>query len=255
MSDKGSEVRLPPALETLWGRRTPSSRGPRAELDVDRIVRTAVAIANADGLDAVSMARVAKELGFTTMSLYRHVSSKDELFQLMWNASALDLQDWRPEGATWRERLMSWVTVQRKSIEANIWIVQLPMSTPPLAPASLAWVELGLGTLEDVEAPDYAKIRLLGLVSQHALIHARMVFDERRAREAAAETGVETDYGVLVRELADPETYPLLWRVSSQPPPEAAPGPDEETEFLFDVTMILDGFEAQVARGYSVTEE
>jgi AcrR family transcriptional regulator len=254
-SDQASEVRLPPALETLWGRRPPSSRGPRAELGVERIVRVAVDIANAEGLEAVSMARVAKELGFTTMSLYRHVSGKDELFQLMWNASALDLQDWRPEGETWRERLLSWAVVQRESIAANIWIVQLPMATPPLAPASLAWVELGLAALEEVDAPDYAKIRLLGLVSQHALIHCRMVFDERRAREVAAETGVETDYGVLVRELADPETYPILWRVASAPLPEAGDGSDEETEFLFDVAMILDGFEAQVARGYSVTEE
>ena len=52
----------------------------------------AVDIANADGLEAVSMARVAKALGFTTMSLYRHVPSKDDLLALMWNASARSLR-------------------------------------------------------------------------------------------------------------------------------------------------------------------
>ena len=62
MPDRSTEdaVRLPPALEILWGRRAPGSRGPRAELDVDRIVSAAIDIANADGLEAVSMARVAK---------------------------------------------------------------------------------------------------------------------------------------------------------------------------------------------------
>jgi AcrR family transcriptional regulator len=249
-----SPVRLPPALETLWGRRTPSSRGPRAELGVDRIVEAAVGIANADGLEAVSMARVASELGFSTMSLYRHVSNKDELYQLMWNASAFTLQDWQPKGGTWRERITSWAVTQRQVIQDNIWIVQLPMSTPPLAPASLAWIELGLEVLEEVSAPDFVKIRVLGLISQHALIDARMVFDERQARELAEETGVETDYATLVRELADPQTYPILSRVVSQQPADG-PGPDPAEEFLFDLGMILDGFESLSARGYSLTEE
>lgn len=249
-----AEVRLPPALETLWGRRAASARGPRAELDVDRIVRAAVHVANADGLEAVSMARVASELGFSTMALYRHVSNKDELYQLMWNASAFALQDWRPEGGTWRERITSWAVVQRQVIEDNIWIVQLPMATPPLAPASLAWLELGLEVLEELAAPDFAKLRLLGLISQHSLIDARMAFDERRGRELAEETGVETDYAVLVKELADPATYPILSRVVSGEPADG-PGPDQAAEFLFDLRMILDGFEALSGKDYSLTEE
>ena len=60
---------LPPGLDLLWGRRGAGTRGPKADLSVDAIVETAVAIADADGLDAVSMARVANGLGFTTMSL------------------------------------------------------------------------------------------------------------------------------------------------------------------------------------------
>src|SRR3954466_15207422 len=116
MPERSSEdaVRLPPALEILWGRRTPSSRGPRAELDVDRIVSAAVDLANAEGLEAVSMARVARELGFPTMSLSPPGANKDELLALMWNASARDIADYRPEGETWRERLTSWAVVQRR---------------------------------------------------------------------------------------------------------------------------------------------
>ncbi len=94
------------------------------------------------------------------------------------------------------------------------------MATPPLAPNSLAWVELGLAALDGLDIPAHAKIRALGLISQHALIDARMAFDERRGKAAAAESGVETDYGVLVRELADPATYPHLTEiVGTEPPP------------------------------------
>jgi AcrR family transcriptional regulator len=243
MPETTDSIVLPPALEALWGRRSPGTRGPRAELDVDRIVDAAVAIANADGLEAVSMARVAKELGFTTMSLYRHVQNKDELLQLMWNASARTLGDWTPEGATWRERLTSWALRQREVVEENIWITQLPMSTPPLAPSSLAWVELGLVVLDEVDAPDHVKLRVLGLISQHGLIDARMSYDERKAREQASETGVVTDYGVLVRELADPATYPHLTRLVSAEPPPDAPGDEPHAEYLFDIGLILDGFE------------
>jgi len=243
-----SAVRLPPALEILWGQRSPGSRGPRAELDVDRIVSAAVDIANADGLAAVSMARVAKALGFTTMSLYRHVANKDDLLQLMWNASARNLKDRAVEGDTWRERVMSWAVIQRQVIEENIWIVQLPMATPPLAPNSLAWVEQGLAALDGLEVPDHAKIRVLGLISQHALIDARMAFDERRGRALAAESGVETDYGVLVRELADPAVYPHLTRIVGQEPPPGFEADDPEAEYAFDVGLILDGLESLAVR-------
>lgn len=251
-SDHTTEgVVLPPAIEALWGRRTPGTRGPRAELDLDRIVDAAVAIANGEGLDAVSMARVAKELGFTTMSLYRHVQSKDELLQLMWNASARTLGDWSPEGETWRERLTSWALRQREVVEENIWITQLPMSTPPLAPSSLAWVELGLAALDEVDVPDYVKLRVVGLISQHGLIDARMAYDERRGREAAAESGVETDYATLVRELADPATYPHLTRLVHAEQPPDAPTDEPYSEYLFDVGIILDGLEALAARSVS----
>jgi AcrR family transcriptional regulator len=213
---------------------------------VNRIVEAAVTIANAEGLAAVSMARVARELGFTTMSLYRHVQNKDELLQLMWNASARTLADWEPEGRTWRERLTSWALRQRQVVEENIWITQLPMAAPPMGPSSLAWVELGLSALDEVEASDYVKIRVLGLISQHSLIQARMGYDERRARELARETGVETDYATLVRELADPATYPRLTRIVLAQSPPDSPADDPHAEYLFDIRLILDGFEASI---------
>ena len=250
MSDSPADepVKLPPALDILWGRRTTGSRGPRAELDVDRIVDAAVEIARAEGLEAVSMARVAAALGFTTMSLYRHVANKDDLLQLMWNASARGIEDVVLDGDTWRDRLRSWALVQRRMIGQNEWIVQLPMSTPPLSPESLGWVELGLSALDDVALPDSAKIRLLGLISQHALIDAKMAFDERRARELAEESGVETDYAALVRELADPATYPRLTRMVLEEPPPGAEPPSPSEEFEFDLTIMLDGFEALLTR-------
>src|ERR1700757_4350953 len=102
---------LPPGLDLLWGRRERGKRGPRPGLSPDAIVEAAVRVADADGLEAVSMARVAKELGFTTMSLYRYVANKDELLQLMWNAATFGAERLVIEGDDWGARVRAWAVL------------------------------------------------------------------------------------------------------------------------------------------------
>jgi AcrR family transcriptional regulator len=108
------------------------------------MVAAAVRVADAEGLEAISMARVAKELGFTTMSLYRHIDNKDDLLQLMWNASAEGAEGLVLEGGNWRSRLHQWAVVQRRILDQHPWLTQMPMASPPMAPNSLAFVEVGL---------------------------------------------------------------------------------------------------------------
>src|SRR5690606_41224667 len=79
---------LPPVIARLWGRSAPPRRGPKPALSVERIVRAAVDLADAEGLAAVSMARVAESLGDSSMALYRYVEGKDELLVLIADAGA-----------------------------------------------------------------------------------------------------------------------------------------------------------------------
>src|SRR5947209_18452363 len=162
MTDEPAQP-LPPGLDLLWGRRRRSQRGPRPELPVGAIVDAAMAIADTDGLRAVSMARVAKDLGFTAMSLYRHVSSKEELLQLMWNASARGAEELELTGEGWRERLAMWARTQWEMLGRHPWITEMPMATPPMAPNSLTFVERGLEALDDTALPDADKLRVIGL--------------------------------------------------------------------------------------------
>ncbi|HEY6479809.1 MAG TPA: TetR/AcrR family transcriptional regulator [Streptosporangiaceae bacterium] len=255
-----SEARppLPPGLDLLWGRREPGSRGPRRGLAVDDIVAAAVRVADGEGLEAVSMARVAKELGRTTMSLYRYVTSKDELLQLMWNASAEGADQLLLEGDDWRSRLRSWAVIQRDMMDRHPWITQMPMAAPPLAPNSLAFVERGLEALDGTGLPDGDMLRVIGLLSSYALSEARMANDAARAAraaiEAAAAAGDDSgpprgwSYEALVREVADEQTYPRLHRLAWAPPTGAPSGYDERAEFLFGVNAILDGVQALIDR-------
>jgi AcrR family transcriptional regulator len=260
---------LPPGLDLLWGRRGPGKRGPRPGLSATMIVDAAIRLADAEGLEAVSMARVAAELGFTTMSLYRHVTSKEELLQLMWNASSLSTEQVVLEGGSWRPRLRMWAEVQRAVIDRHPWINQLPMAAPPLSPNSLAFVERGLATLDDTGLADGDKLRIIGLLSSYTLQEARMAHDALRAAkeqaardQATAASGGEPappwTFDALLRELVDEKIYPRLHRLAWSAPAEGDDGgrgdrrgdgpPSEHEQFMFGIDCILDGVQALIDR-------
>lgn len=243
--------RLPPGLDLLWGRRERGRKGPRPGLSADSIVEAAIALADAEGLEAVSMARVAAELGFTTMSLYRYVASKDELFQLMWNASALGAENLVLEGDDWRARLRAWSVIQRELLDRHPWITQMPMAAPPVAPNSLIFLERGLEALDGSGLGDGDKLRVLGLIASYTLSEARMANDAARAARARAAGGGEPTaawtFEALLRELVDQKTYPRLYRIAWDA--ESAADTSEREEFLFGIDTILDGIQALIDLG------
>ena len=237
---------LPPGLDLLWGRRGRGKRGPRPGLSASAIVEAAIRVADAEGLEAVSMARVAHELGFTTMSLYRHVASKDELLQLMWNGSAVGAESLELAGEDWRARLGMWSLVQREMLDRHPWITQMPMAAPPLAPNSLHFVERGMAAFDGTGLPDSERIRVIGLISSYTLNEARMAHDAARAAQLAPQAGQGADpapapmptFESLLRELIDEESYPRLYRLAWSSPDSL---PDERAEFRWGLDRILDG--------------
>ena len=248
---------LPPGLDLLWGRRERGRRGPRPGLSADAIVDAAVRVADAEGLEAISMARVAAELGFTTMSLYRYVASKDELLQLMFNASALGAESLVIEGDNWRSRLRAWATIQRDMLDRHPWITQMPMPAPPLAPNSLHFVERGLQAMDGTGLPDTEKLRIIGLLSSYTLNEAKMANDAARAAAEAAKAaqaaessgdaaGPPLTFEDLLRELVDERTYPHLYRLAWSS--SGADPLSEREEFLAGIDLILDGVQARIDR-------
>ncbi len=244
---------LPPGLDLLWGRRGRGRRGPKPGLSVDAIVNTAVAVADAEGLDAVSMARVAQELGFTTMSLYRHVTGKDELLQLMWNASAQGAEELALEGNDWRHRLRMWAIVQREMLDRHPWITQMPMAAPPMAPNSLTFVEKGLEALDASGLANADKLRVIGLISSYTLSEARMAHDAARAAQHAPTlTNGGTPipnwtFESLLRELIDQRTHPRLHQIAwSDAIGDNPSGFNEHEEYQFGLDRILDGVQTLI---------
>jgi AcrR family transcriptional regulator len=244
-------------IDLLWGRRERGKRGPRPGLSADAIVDAAVRIADAEGLEAISMARVAAELGRTTMSLYRYVTSKDELLQLMFNASALGAESLVIEGDDWRTRLRTWAVIQREVLDRHPWITQMSMPAPPLAPNSLHFVERGLEAFDGVGLADTEKLRIIGLIASYALSEAKMANDAARAFAEAAKALQAAEasgaapappltFEELLRELVDEQTFPRLYRIAWSSPPTGQPS--EREEFLIGIDLILDGVQALIDR-------
>jgi AcrR family transcriptional regulator len=98
--------------EFLWRIRAQPARGPKPALSLERITDTAIEIGDAEGLAAVSMQRVAADLGFTKMSLYRYLPGKAELVALMVERAigeppTLDADDWRAGLKEWSHSLLA----------------------------------------------------------------------------------------------------------------------------------------------------
>ncbi|GAA3596721.1 TetR/AcrR family transcriptional regulator [Agrococcus terreus] len=237
MSDApdGQAPPLPHAHAVTWGVAALPHRGPKRELSTERIVEAAIEIADADGLDAVSMGRVAAAVGFTPMSLYRYVTGKDDLLLLMYDAASEIAMPSTGEG--WRERLRDWAVFVRASYDAHPWLADLPPSSTPTTPNRLAVVEAGFIALEEVDAPDRMKLATLLLLLGYIGLYAR----------ASSDAGVDDAVRAALPELVTDERFPALApavRAGLFEEPVAEP----ESGFRFGLSRLLDGIERWIER-------
>ncbi|MGW4699006.1 TetR/AcrR family transcriptional regulator [Streptomyces sp. NPDC004285] len=232
---------LPPGVEAAWGLRERPSKGPKPGLTLDRIVDAAVSLASAEGLDAVSMGRVAKELGASTMSLYRYVSAKSELYVLMTEYATGAPPELFPPGTGWREALEAWAWGMREVYHRNLWTLRVPVSGPPATPNLVAWWEKALVALEGTGLDEGARISVTLLVGGFVKNEAVMTADLAAAITASGDRPEEVlaRYARTLRRLADPERYPAVARMLDSGVMDVADEP--EAEFRFGLARILDG--------------
>ncbi len=111
------------SVKALWDERELPSRGPKPALSAEQIARAAIAVADAEGLDAVSMQRIAREVNVTTMALYRYFSSKEELIDRMIDSAGGRLPP-RISGAQgWRQRLVEWTRACSSIYRDHPWFL------------------------------------------------------------------------------------------------------------------------------------
>ena len=231
----GGEEPLPRALEVLW--REPTARRQRG-LSRERIVEAAVELADADGLGALSMARLAERLGCGTMSLYRHVANKDELVTFMLSAAA-GPPPASSGGADWRGALSDWAAALWDLYHTHPWILQTAAAGPPADPGQLAWLDAGLATLGGTSLSERDK-----LAAVLAVLHF-----VRGAAALAIEAGrIDTArYPGLLKQLLNPARFPALTAALDAGVFDGADG-DPRSEFYSGLRQLLDGIDVQIQR-------
>ncbi|MCL3860929.1 TetR/AcrR family transcriptional regulator [Actinotalea sp. K2] len=251
-SEPDTTAELPRELAVLWRSQAPGRRGPRPGLTLDRIADAAIALADAEGLAAVSMARVAAALGVTTMALYRYVSSKDELLAVMADVAV----GWPPPphaaGTEWRVALEGWAHAQIAALTAHPWITRATAS-PPLGPHSLAWLEAGLRALDDTPLDPGTRTSVVGALSLHMLSEGQVlaaIADQERAQERTGSRAPEhpalVDYATLLRLLADADDHPHV--VAAVASGAFDDDPDEPYDTSIGLDLLLDGIAALIDR-------
>lgn len=239
-----TETGLPQALAIAWGLQEAPQRGPARGLSHARIVAAAIEIADAEGLGAVTMQAVAKSLDFTTMSLYRYVSSKDELVRLMQDAALTSTETIELPG-DWREALRMWAGLVRDAYRAHPWVLEIPRGQlSVLMPASVRAADIGLAALSGLNLADDEKIAAILLISQHVV----SMVDLERSLAAEGMPAITPEGARVLREVITADRFPHVapimaaggYVVSNEPVAEVE-GVDAEYEFGLD--MLIAGLE------------
>ncbi|GAA4597859.1 TetR/AcrR family transcriptional regulator [Planotetraspora phitsanulokensis] len=240
------EIELPGEVTLLWGLRETVRRGRKPSLTVADITRAAVEVADAEGLAAVSMARVAAQLGNSTMALYRYVKSKDELLLLMSDA-ALDGPPDLPDGLDWRTGLTLWARGLLKVLGRHPWTVQIPISGPPVGPNNLWWFDRALRALGDTGLDEEDKVGVvMGLLTfVHGELRLSIELSKGYAENPEA---FGRQYGKALAQVVDARRFPALSKVIAAGVFEGEVPYDDEVEGEFGLSLFLDGVAAFIER-------
>jgi AcrR family transcriptional regulator len=241
MSDDDEDL-IPPSIQLAWGRRPRSTRGPKPGLTLDRIVAAGIKVAMTEGIGALSMTRVAAELGVGTMSLYRYVVAKDELLTLMVDG-ALGPPPPAPPGEDWRAGLRRWAVGVRAAYQRHPWALRVPINAPPMGPNNVAWLENALRALSDTPLSEQQKLSTVLLVS--GFVRNEVTLDLDLAAGAGGEQVMPT-YARMLGALIEGGDFPALAEAIASGALSDEDDPD--SEFEFGLERILDGVAALIAR-------
>jgi AcrR family transcriptional regulator len=199
------------------------------------VVRAAVAIADGDGLDAVTFRAVAARLGMGVMSLYNYTPDKQALVFDMAELVSGELELAEPTG-DWRSDMHAVAGRQREVARRHPWLIEATSHLMPLGPATLALLEFALGALEPTGLSARDRLELIALVNGFVL---NMVRTEVEGRAAAADPDRQAAQFAMLPELLATGRYPRFAAVMAQEgPPETF---DAAANFDRLLDKVLDG--------------
>ncbi|ONM47746.1 TetR/AcrR family transcriptional regulator [Nocardia donostiensis] len=242
MSEPGADE-VSRLLSLLWRHELPprpGGRGPKQTVSVDEVVAAAVALADRDGYDKVSVRAVAAELGLRPMSLYTYVPSKDALTILMADAVAFEDEE-IPRDRPARERLATIARQARAELLAHPWLLEVSPWRLELGPGRMRRYERRLAAVDGIGFTDVEMDRVIAVLSEFAIGNARMTLAARRSAEQLSDARWWEVHGPLLTQVMPAAEFPLSSRVGTVVGElYQAPG-DPEGDFEYGLARLLDG--------------
>jgi AcrR family transcriptional regulator len=219
------------SLPPIWARPEPKGRGRRSPLSRAGIVRVAIELADKEGLEAVTMRRVASELQAGAMSLYHYFENRDELIELMLDTVATEMVV--PElPADWRPALEAIARHSRAMFTNHPWVLMQPVF--PVTPNLLRHIEQSAQSVSGLEGADPALLsNLVNAVDDYTIGFT--------LRELGVSGREQRWQSPELRALLESGEFPLVSAFASGG--SSLPAPD----FELGLKWLLDGFEAQLA--------
>ena len=243
------------SLPLLWRDQKRPTRGPKPGLSVERIVAAAIELADAEGLGALSMRRVAERLGVGTMSLYTYVPAKAELLDVMLDTVLAEVA--RPDGARgWRAGLELRAREDWALYHRHPWILQFSPARALLGPNETELFEATLSAVAGTGLGGAEMVLAVSLVAEYTRGAAQSAVGAALAEQR---TGISDEQWWAAREplfdkYFDPGRYPTLTTVAQsgafeQPTDGADYNVARAREaFEFGLPRVLDGIEAFIDR-------
>ena len=210
--------------------------GPRA-LSKDGVLDTAVALADAQGVEALSMRKIAQELGVVPMALYKHVANKEELLDAMVDLVVGEIDP--PAGGTdWKTAMRRRVLSARGALLRHPWASRVMESRTSPTPAVLAYMDSMIGMFRaggfSIDLTHHA----MHAMGSRLLGFSQELFDDT----AGAGPGMETE---MLRQMAQshPHITELVMAITHDQASVVGQGCDDQFEFEFALDLMLDGLE------------
>ncbi len=224
-------------IRLLWASPPENKRGPKPKFTLEQVVDAGIAIADAHGLEAVTMQRVADSLRSTKMALYRYVPGKSELTALMLDrAIGLPGEEATRPGSDWRRALTAWGQDLYQRSLARPWALELSLRPHPPGPCELQWFEAGLAAMAGLPLAAAEKLDALALLAALAAGIRRQA-DQPGSPEAQLAANLAPVLASRAREF--PHTVAAFADAADDARDQALP---------FGIERILDGLAALIAR-------
>ncbi|MCU4183041.1 TetR/AcrR family transcriptional regulator [Acidiferrimicrobium sp. IK] len=221
-------------------------RPPRRALSLPLIVDTTLRVVDAEGVDAVTMRRVAEELGTGAASLYAHVADKDELLAAVYDRVFADIDvTVSPHPERWAEQIKDFARRQRAALAAHRDLARVGLGSIPTGPNALRAMEAMLSVM-DAGGIAPQKISFTGdLLAQfvNASVYEDSLFQSRFDRNRSFHEWTQQMQDVIASLPAD--RFPTIHRLA---PALFDPGEGENERFEFGLEVIIQGLAATMAK-------